>query len=201
MTYSPVAMKCPLCTSRKGKRQCQVHAGAICSLCCGSSRQAPACLGCTYFKAPIRKYDPLPRFSTAEMEASEHLQEISFPIEAAVCSFDRQRNYELQDIQAIEIFEVLLDLYAFGDTKEAIVDRIDALGCGSAVDLVQRELQPFDRDVIAKVIATVRYVARRRAAGGRHHMEVLHKYCGAFVRPGIGLRKLDDGVEMIFGEI
>jgi hypothetical protein len=135
------------------------------------------------------------------MEASEHLQKIAFPLEAAVCSLDRERAFELQDAQAIEIFGLLLDIYAFGDTREAVSGHIRALGCGSVVDLVERELRPYDRDTISKVIATVRHVARRRAAGGRHHMDVLQRYCGAFVRPGVGLRILDDGTELVVGDL
>ena len=65
--------KCPVCGSRKGKRQCQVHGALVCSLCCGSSRAPTACRGCDYFKAPERRYGDLPRYSTQEMEDSTEL--------------------------------------------------------------------------------------------------------------------------------
>jgi len=188
--------KCPVCGSRKGKRQCQAHGALVCSLCCGTSRAPTACHGCSYFKAPERRYGDLPRYSTQEMEDSTELQDISFPIEAGVCRLDRDRQFGMQDAQAIAIFELLLDLYAFGDARETLAPRIAALDCGSVVDLVERDLRPYDRATVAKVLGAVRFVACRRAVGGRHHLDVLHHYCGAYLRPGVGLRRLDDGTEV-----
>ena len=188
--------KCPVCGSRKGKRQCQAHGALVCSLCCGTSRAPTACHGCGHFKAPERRYGDLPRYSTQEMEDSTKLQDISFPIEAGVCRLDRDRQFGMHDAQAIAIFELLLDLYAFGDARETLASRIAALDCGSVVDVVERDLQPYDRATVAKVIGAVRFVACRRAAGGRHHLDVLHRYCGAYLRPGVGLRRLDDGTDI-----
>ena len=130
------------------------------------------------------------------MEDSTELQDISFPVEAGVCRLDRDRQFGMQDAQAIAIFELLLDLYAFGDARETLAPRIAALDCGSVVDLVERDLRPYDRATVAKVIGAVRFVACRRAAGGRDHLDVLHHYCGAYLRPGVGLRRLDDGTEI-----
>ena len=196
MAYALVMSKCPVCGSRKGKRQCQAHDGLVCSFCCGTSREPTACCGCAFYKAPQRRYGDLPRYSTQEMEDSTELQEISFPVEAGVCLLDRERQFALQDTQAIAIFELLLDLYAFGDSRETVALRIAALDCGSLVDLVERELRTYDRAIAAKVIAAVRFLACRRADGGRHHLDVLHHYCGAYVGPGVGLRRLDDGTEI-----
>ena len=199
--YRSHVAKCAVCNSHKGKRQCPLKSALICSLCCGTTRDGDRCGGCVFFKPPSRNYDRLPRYSTSQMDSSEHLQRISFPIEAAICSLDRTRNFGLKDAQAIGIFEVLLDIYAFGETKEALAGRIRDLSCESVVDLVERELSPANRDEIAKVLGAVRFVARRRAIGGRHHVELLHRYCGAFVRPGVGLRRLPDGTEVAVGEL
>jgi hypothetical protein len=135
------------------------------------------------------------------MQASADLQKIAFPVEAAVCTLDRERRFELQDVQVVEIFEILLDIYAFGGLRETVSPRVDALHCGSVLDLVDRELRPCDRAIIAGVLGTIRHVACRRAAGGRHHIEIFHRYCGSFDRTGVGLRILDDGTEMAVGEI
>ncbi|MBI2895532.1 MAG: hypothetical protein HYY06_18390 [Deltaproteobacteria bacterium] len=189
--------KCPLCGSRKAKRQCNARAAPICPLCCGTSREPAACEGCTFFRAPARRYDTLPRCPTQEMDGSTHLQQIAFPAEAAVCSLDRDHEFALRDAQAIAIFELLLDLYAFGDSRESLASPIHTLQCGSVLDIVERELRPYDPATIARVLATVRFVACRRASGGRHHIDVLHQYCGAFVSTGVGLRILDDGTEMV----
>jgi hypothetical protein len=190
---------CPICTSRKGKRPCKAHGAPVCSACCGTSRSPEACAGCSFFKTPARKYDSLPRFSTQQMEGSELLGEISFPVEAAMCSLDRERRFTMRDAEAIEIVEVLLDLYAFGDSPKAVAPRVAALGCQSVVDLVQRELARQDREVVAKVLGAVRFVARRRACSAWHHLDVLHQLVGSFVSPGVGLRRLDDGTDLAVG--
>ena len=193
--------KCPICNDRKGKRQCRVRAAIICSPCCGAIRAAEACGDCGFFKPPTRDYDHLPRYSTQEMQDSKLLEAISFPIEASVCLLDRERGYTLKDDQAIAILELLLDLYSFGDTRESVADRVRELGCEKVLEIVERELARQPREEVAKVIGTVRFVACRRNSGGRHHMRVLQQYCGAFVRTGIGLRKLPDGSEIAVGEI
>ena len=74
------------------------------------------------------------------------------------------------------------------------------LGCQDVVALVQRVLGGVDRTEVAKVLATVRFVARRRDTGGRSHLEVLHCYVGSFVRSNLGLRIID-GKEVAVGEL
>lgn len=189
--------KCPECGRRKGKRLCPARDARVCSLCCGSLRKADMCGDCTFYKPPARDYDNLPRYSTAEMEDSERLDQISFPIESAVCLLDRNLGFELSDAQAIEILEVLLDLYAFGDTQDALSERIREQRCESVIALVQRELTPYPAEDIAKVLGAVRFVARRRARYGRDHLDVLHCYVGSFIRTNVGLRILEDGTEMV----
>ncbi|MFB3905371.1 MAG: hypothetical protein ACE15E_18135 [Acidobacteriota bacterium] len=193
--------KCSVCGLRKGKRPCCLCAYLVCPLCCASIRQESKCGTCAFYQPPQRNYSDLPRYSTAEMEDSEHLQEIAFPIESAVCSLDRTCGFKLTDAEAIEIFELLLDLYAFGDREEAVSARTCSLGCQEVIDLLRRELRTFDRDEIVKVLGVVRFVAKRRACGGRHHLDVLHQYCGAFVTKGVGLRRLSDGTDLLFGAL
>jgi len=193
--------KCPVCHSRKGKRQCRIQSALVCSSCCGTTRSREACEGCAFFKTPSRDYDHLPRYSTADMDASDRLQAISFAIEAAVCLVDREMGFTLKDDQAIAIFELLIDQYVFGDAKESLAGRIQELGCERVVEIVDRELAGYDRDTIAKVLGAVRFVACRRNSGSRTHMAVLQQYCGAFVHTGVGLRVLPDGSELAVGAL
>ena len=188
--------KCLVCKDRKGKRQCRARSAPICSPCCGTIRSAEACGDCGFFKPPSRKYDHLPRYSTQEMHDSERLQRMSFPVEAAVCLADRERGYAMTDQQAIAMFELLLDLYAFGDTRESLADRIRELGCEKVLEIVERELAGQPRDDIAKVLGTARFTACRRDGGGRQHLDVLQEYCGAFVRTGASVRRFRDGTEL-----
>lgn len=134
-----------------------------------------------------------------EMETSERLQKVSFPIESSICSLDRERGYTLTDVEVIEIIELLADIYVYGDTKEKLSEKIDRLNCRGVVELVENELSRLVSDDIGKVLSAVRYVAQRRAQGGRHHMNVLQQYVGAFVRSDVGLRRQLDGSEMVVG--
>jgi hypothetical protein len=131
-----------------------------------------------------------------ELRDSERLQRISFPVEAAVCLVDRERGYAMTDRQAIAMFELLLDIYAFGDTKESLADRIRELGCEKVIEIAGRELAGQPRDEIVRVLATTRFTARRRDSGGRQHLALLQEYCGAFVRIGSSIRRFPDGTEL-----
>jgi len=150
---------------------------------------------------PRRDYDALPRCTTDEMDESDELDGISFPIEAAVCSLDRERRFTMLDSQAIAIFELLIDLYVFGDPEEAVAGRVRELGCQSVLDIVRRELAGCDPEKVAKVLGVVRLVACRRNRGGRSHMNVLQEYNGAFLWSGIGLRRYPDGREVASGRM
>ncbi len=76
---------------------------------------------------------------------------------------------------------------------------MDALGCRAIFEIVKREIKPFDHDDIIKVLGVIRHVARRRAHGGRHHMDVLQQYLGAFMETGVGLGKHSGGSELVVG--
>ncbi|MCH7943885.1 MAG: hypothetical protein IIB67_11740, partial [Proteobacteria bacterium] len=103
----------------------------------------------------MRKYSHLPRYSTMELDASEHLQKVSFPIESAICSLDRELGYTLTDVEVIEIIELLADIYVYKDTKEKLSEKIDRLNCRGVVELVENELRRFVADDIGKVLGSV----------------------------------------------
>ena len=182
--------KCSLC-GRKGKRTCQAHPASICPQCCGQVRKLGVCDGCSYYQGPLRRYDDLPRFSTHEMQDLT-LQDVARPIEAAVCYVDREHGFRLTDAQAIQIFELLLDVYVFGDSRESVSARSRELGCDYVLDAVADELRSHDSTDVAKVLVTVRRMACRRADGGRQHLDFLQEMCGPH-RPSGGGRYVDDG--------
>jgi hypothetical protein len=174
--------KCALCGSRKGKRLCRVRLGSVCPICCGEARQPETCGDCEFYRPPVRNYGALPRHSTERMGDSTELQGISYPVEAAICSLDRERDYQMQDAQAIVILELLLDFYAFADSEDAVSAKAHELGCEKVVEAVRSKMRGFDHAVVAKVIATARFTACRRASGDRQHLDLLHHFCD----PGIG---------------
>jgi len=95
---------------------------------------------------------------------------------------------------------VLRDIDILAKGKESVRERIERLGCQSVVVLVEQELHGVDRVEVAKVLGAVHFVARRRNIGGRHHLDVLHRYVGSFVQTGIGTRIIK-GKEVVVGEI
>jgi hypothetical protein len=175
--------KCARCGERKGKRLCKVRSALICPVCCGEAREAEACAGCEFYRPPVRNYGALPRRSTHDVSESEGLQGISFSVEAAVCRLDDERDRKMTDAQAIEIFDLLLDLYAFADPAEVVLAKARALGCETVIDSVRSKLRGLDHAAVAQVIATVRFTACRRASGGRQHLELLHSFCDAGIGP------------------
>jgi hypothetical protein len=139
----------------------------------------------------VRHYDDLPRFSTREMQEPT-LQDVARPVEAAVCYVDQERGFRLTDAQAIQIFELLLDVYVFGDSRESVSARSRELGCDCVLDAVADELRSHDSSDVAKVLVTVRRMACRRADGGRQHLDFLQDMCGTH-HPSGGGRYVDEG--------
>ena len=117
--------KCPLCNSRKGKRQCLIAEAPICSLCCGTTRTADACAGCSFYQAPKRDYNSVPAYTVAEMEGNEELERCGNSIEGALCAYDIKHEDGLTDKDAIRIIELLMDHYHFQDQAIAEENAID----------------------------------------------------------------------------
>lgn len=191
--------KCSRCHTKKAKRTCKAYPDSVCTTCCGASRVPHLCQGCVFYSGPVRRYQDLPRCSPKEMEVSHSLQQISFPVEAALCTLDRERDFKLTDAQAIAIIELLLDLYAFGDPIESVASRAESLGFRSLLDRVLSVLRPYDQATIVKVLGLVRHTACRREHGGRHHMEMLQQYVGSSLRPDAAQAALEDGQEPLVG--
>ena len=83
--------KCSVCEARKGKRKCLKSGEMICSLCCGQTRTAEACKGCSFFKGPApRNYGKLPYFEVREMSKYTDLQDLSELLEQAIVQVDRK---------------------------------------------------------------------------------------------------------------
>ena len=110
---------------------------------------------------------------------------MSYVVEAPLCWLDQKRGLQLKDAQAIKMIEVLLDIYAFGDSVATLSERIAALDCAAFVELAQKQLQEYDREEVAKVLSGLRFVAQRRNIGGRHHMDLVQSFVGASAARGI----------------
>ena len=180
--------KCTLCNSRKGKRKCLVSDSMICSLCCGTSRSEDACMGCSYYQKPERKYNEVPKFTTMQMDKDTQLADCSNVIEGALCSYDIELENKLQDRDAIKILELLLDKYHFSDGKIENEDPLLLSGFNCVEKAIIKDLAKIDKEILVKILGVVRFVANRRTKLGREYMTIIHQYVG---------QRLDTGVRVL----
>jgi len=177
--------KCPLCNSRKGKRQCLIAEAPICTLCCGTTRTADACAGCSFYQAPKRDYNSVPAYTVSEMDGNEELERCGYSIEGALCAYDTKHESALTDKDAIRIIELLMDRYHFQDQTIAEESQLIQGGVKQVDKAIKEDLAGISRERLVKVLGVIRFVARRRTKQGKEYMQVIHHYVGLRVAPGI----------------
>lgn len=180
--------KCPICSSRKGKRKCQIVNGLICSQCCGNTRTEEACSGCVFYQKPRRKYSDVPAYSVSEMDGNIELESYGNSIEGALCAYDIENGRKLNDNDAIRIIELLIDKYHFNDLQMDQEHSIVVNGVNYVEKSIEEDLNDVRNETIVKILGVIRFVARRRTKIGREYMTVIHQYVGQ--RIGSGIRVL-----------
>lgn len=176
--------KCPVCDSRKGKRQCAVANGLVCSQCCGTIRKEDVCLNCSYYQKPKRKYNEVPSFTIGQMHASLDLTDYSNAIEGALCAYDSENNKSLNDAGAIKILELLIDKYYFKDAEPNCEDPFLLAGFNFVDVVIRKDLADIDELELVKVLNILYFVAKRRTKTGKEYMNVIHTYVGPRIGPG-----------------
>jgi hypothetical protein len=179
--------KCPECMSRKGERNCRKSGSAVCSLCCGQTRNPESCLGCSYFKnaKPKRNYSNLSRFSIEEMDRNLELQSASNLIEGAICTWDYLLNDTLKDEAAIRVLELLLDRYFFHDEIVATTDETVRGGFDRVSMAIDTTLGDIPQEMLCKILGVILFVARRRSRGRREYLTIVQEYVGINITPGM----------------
>jgi len=157
----------------------------ICSLCCGTSRSADKCAGCSYYQKPKRKYNDLPKFTTVQMEKDAELADYSDVIEGALCSYDIELENKLKDQEAIKILELLLDKYHFLDDKIETDDQLLIPGFESVEKAIKKDLPNIEKGILVKLLGVIRFVANRRTKFGREYMNIIHQYVGQRIDKGV----------------
>jgi hypothetical protein len=176
--------KCPICNSRKGKRQCLIAGSPVCSLCCGNIRKPELCLECRYYQKPKRKYNDAPAYSVSEMDGNMELEAYGNAIEGALCAYDIENENNLKDSDAISIIEVLIDLHHFGD-QQIITDRqLIANGVDYVEEAIRKDMHEVSNEIIVKILGVIRFVAKRRTKIGREYMNIIHQYVGQRIDTG-----------------
>lgn len=178
--------KCPICESRKGKRKCQVaNDNWVCSLCCGTQRDAEQCAGCSYYQPPRRKYDALPSYALHEMDGNFTLEEQANSLESAIVAYDIALAHKLTDPEVIAILEQLLNVYHFGDSSFSSGATVVDNGAEGLKKVIEQDLPELEHDEITRLLGTVRASAKRRAKYGRDYLAFISKYVGARVDSGV----------------
>ena len=177
--------KCPICNSRKGKRQCLIAGSAVCSLCCGNTRNPDSCLECRFYQKPKRKYNDVPAYSVSEMDGNMELEAYGNTIEGALCAYDIENENKLKDSDAIKIIELLIDMHHFGDQQISTDSKIIANGVDCVEEAIRKDLHEVSNEIIVKILGVIRFVAKRRTKYGREYMNIIHQYVGQRIDTGI----------------
>jgi len=177
--------KCPICNSRKGKRQCLIAGSPVCSLCCGNTRKPDLCLECRFYQKPKRQYNDVPAYSVSEMDGNMELETYGNAIEGALCSYDIENGNNLKDSDAIRIIELLIDLHHFGDHQIDTDSQLIANGVDYVEEAIRKDLHGVSNEIIIKILGVIRFVAKRRTKIGREYMNIIHQYVGQRIDTGV----------------
>ncbi|MEW6608857.1 MAG: hypothetical protein AB1414_15665 [bacterium] len=179
--------KCPICSSRKGKRKCLIKESPICTPCCGEIRKEETCRGCPFYKelSLKRKYNEVPSYTPRQMEASFELQKYSNAIEGAICAFDQQTNQRMNDTIPIRVIELLLDKYHFHDESLVFDNDLLERAFHYVNKAIEMDLSKMPTDKLVKVLAVIHFVAKRRSKGGREYLAFIKQYVGIRAAPGV----------------
>jgi len=177
--------KCPICSTKKGKRQCLINEDPVCSLCCGKTRTDDLCIECNFYQKPKRKYNAVPAYSTTDMSNNMDLESYGNAIEGALCSYDIQNENILKDNDAIRIIELLMDMYHFNDLEIDTDKEIIRNGVKYLDKVVKIDLQDVNIEKIVKILGVIYFVAKRRTKMGSEYMNIIHQYVGQRVDTGI----------------
>jgi len=177
--------KCPICNSKKGKRKCALATDSVCSLCCGNTRTEETCSKCGYYKKPKRKYNEAPAYSVTEINGNAVLESHGNDIEGSLCLYDDENENQLNDLDAIRIIELLIDIYYFKDQSTQEESPLISNGVKYLKSTINEDLNNVSNEVIVKILGVIRFVALRRTKTGREYMNIIHQYVGQRVASGI----------------
>lgn len=180
-------MKCAICMSKKGQRDCRLTNSQVCSLCCGQNRQPEGCHGCEYYKDAklSRNYTRVPYFSSMQMQEDFERQSYANSIESTLCLWDSVFQKRLKDEAALKVLTMLLDKHFFQDAEVSAPDEVLQKGLEMTSAAIEENLADLSNETLCKIISVIHFVARRRTAGGREYLDFIQQYVGMRVAPGV----------------
>jgi len=161
---------------KKGKRVCLLTGSCICSECCGANRKQEVCHACSYYKAPKRNYKDIPCYTPEELQRNEDRLKTSMIIEAAISNYDAKTNDIIRDELAIHLLELLLDVHFFQREHEPSEDSMLEAGYSYVTNAITTELAMIQREELAKILATIYFLAKRRSSGSREYLSFVRNY-------------------------
>lgn len=127
------------------------------------------------------------------MEASIELQGYSNAIEGAICAFDQETKQTMDDTIPIRVLELLLDQYHFQDDRLVFENDRLMKAFHYVNKVIETDLSEVPTDKLVKVLGVIHFVAKRRSRGGREYLQVINKYVGPRIAPGVRLmRSMED---------
>lgn len=181
--------KCLICNSRKGKRKCIADSTFICSLCCGQSRKADKCVGCSFYKdlSSNRNYRKVPFFEIHEMSKAHELQDISNVVESVLVTFSLETE-EFTDRNAEILLEFAFEKYHFKELELNFSNVVQKHWLERMSQIIEQDLSNIPKEQLIKVLASIYRSIQRRTNGGREYLKFTQQYVGA--RTGNGARIL-----------
>ncbi len=160
----------------------------ICSLCCGQSRTAAQCSGCSFYKddSKNRNYRKVPFFEIQEMSNSFELQGISNVIESVLCALNIESE-EFTDQSAAKLLEISFDKYHFKDSELTFSNVVQKDWLDRISQAIEQDFQNVPGEQLIRVLATVYRSIQRRTNGGSEYLQFAQQYVGARVGPGAGV--------------
>jgi len=155
----------------------------VCSQCCGETRGAATCNGCSFLadRALAKNYRSVPYFETSALSRSTTLENIANVIESTLCAFDVQGEKRFTDKEAIRLIELLLDEHHFKDPQPTIEQTEIASMHAKMRQTLARDLQSVNGEDLVKVLASIYRSIQRRTNGDKAYLNFIRQYVG----PGV----------------
>ncbi|MEN8236491.1 MAG: hypothetical protein ABFQ95_02970 [Pseudomonadota bacterium] len=123
------------------------------------------------------------------MDGFDEREKISDVIEVALSNYDYGIEEQLNDNDAIQIIEMLLDVYYFAEDPPKNDNPLVENGFQVVLSSIQKKLLPMDLGELSKILGAIRFVAKRRTTGRREYMEIIRQYVGVDLK-GLGRVKI-----------
>jgi hypothetical protein len=122
------------------------------------------------------------------MDGYTEREDISEVIESTLATFDYEMGDQMSDHDAIQIIELLLDVYYFREDFTTLENPLINEGCGRVLNAIQENLTHVDHGELSKILGAIWFVAKRRTTGKREYLQIIRQYVGVRLDDNTHLR-------------